>query len=108
MSSSQHSNLSIVDSRKLERDPRRLAYLRPKLPLFRFRELTDDFYTASCLKAAEEVAKICGNVLVPSSCMNKKRRDPQRRVMLFGRTYYVLHESEMTELEKEKYQGIVS
>jgi hypothetical protein len=103
---SQNLNLSIVDEKKLQRDPRRLAFLRPNLPLFRFREMTDDYYKSMCLKAAEEVAMICGNVLVPSSCMNKKRRDPQRRVMLFGRTYYILHESEMTNVEKEKYRSV--
>lgn len=105
---SQNLNLSIVDDSKLQKDPRRLAFLRPNLPLFRFRELTDNWYKSASLKAAEEVAKIAGKVLVPSGCMNKKRRDPQRRVMLFGRTYYVLDESEMTEIEKEKYQNVVS
>lgn len=104
----QNVKFSLVDVGVIRRDPRKLSFLAPKLPLSRFRALTDEYYRACAIKAAEEVANIAGQLLVPSGCMSKKRRDPARRLMIFGRTYYVLSLDEMTPIEIQKYRQAVA
>lgn len=44
--------------------------------------------------------------LLPSSCVHHRRRDPQRRVTLHGRSYYLVAAEDVTELEEAKYQAI--
>lgn len=97
--------LSLVADAKIERDPRKLAYLYPSMPLRRYKELVDEYYRNLALRAAEQMAQMSGCVLLPSACVHHKRRDPARRLMLFGRTYYSVPEDEMTELEHAKYQS---
>lgn len=96
-------HLSLVADAKIERDPRKLAYLYPKMPLRRYKELVDEYYRNLTLRAAEQLAHMSGCVLLPSACVHHRRRDPARRMMLFGRTYYSVPEEELTELEQAKY-----
>lgn len=98
------TNLSLVANERILKDPRKLAFLYPKMPVGRYKEQTDEYYRLLTLKAAEEVAKASNGILLPSSCLHRRRRDPARRVMIFGRTYYVVPEDDVSEMEKEKYK----
>lgn len=98
------TNLSLVSHDRIQKDPRKLAYLYPKMPVGRYKEQTDEYYRLMALKSAEDTAKASNALLVPSTCLHRRRRDPQRRVMLFGRTYYVVPQDDLTEMDLEKYK----
>lgn len=99
------NELSLVDYTKLEKDPRKLAYLFPSMPAWRYKEKTDEYYRQLCLQAVEIVVKMTGCVLMPSTCLHHRRRDPQRRILIFGRTYYVLDPDALTKAEIVKYRA---
>lgn len=54
--------------------------------------------------AAENVAEMFGAVVVPAPVFNHKRRRPERRIMIFGRTYYVVSPDDLTDMEQAKYE----
>ncbi|WP_298737657.1 hypothetical protein [uncultured Chitinophaga sp.] len=95
--------LSLVANEKIERDPRKLAYLYPKMPVGRYKDLVDEYYRNTTLRAAEQIAQMSGCILVPSRCLNHKRRDSSRRLMVLGYAYYNIPEDELTDLERAKY-----
>lgn len=98
------TNLSLVASESLQRDPRKLAFLYPTIPASRYKALTDEHYRLLTIKAAEDAARASGGILMPSTCLHRRRREPERRLMIFGRTYYVIPADELTEMEIEKYK----
>lgn len=94
---------SLVDRSKISRDPRKLAYLYPSMPVRRYKELTEDYHRSMTLAAIEQVARMMHCVLMPASCIHHDRRRPDRRMQLHGRTYYVVEIDDVTELEWAKY-----
>lgn len=98
------SNLSLVNPQKIAKDPRKLAYLYPRMPASRYKLRTDDFYRCLTLKIAEDVAAAAGCVLIPATCIHYRRRDPARRVRINGHNYYVMPRDCLTRLEKKKYE----
>lgn len=99
-------SMSLVTDEKLRRDPRKLAYLYPRMPVIRFKELVEDYHRSVTIRTVEQVAEMFGAILVPASCVHHKRRRPDRRVMIYGRTYYVFERDEMTDLEWAKYREL--
>lgn len=61
-----------------------------------------------CLKAAEKTAEAAGFVLLPAICVHHKRRNPERRMTLFQRAYYLVPECDMTPGEFEKFRVVCS
>lgn len=96
-------SLSLVPSKSIAKDPTKLAYLYPRMPVGRYKEQTDTYYRAMTIRAVEEALKPFGAVLIPSKCVHHKRRDPERRIMIYGRTYYTVQADTMTDLEAAKY-----
>lgn len=98
-------NLSIVPAKKIQKDPRNFAYLYPSMPLYKYKDAVQDWYRLKCIKALEEVAAMQDKFVVPAECIHwhRKKRFGSKRVELFGRSYYILAEIEMTENEKTKY-----
>lgn len=98
------TNLSLVDSDRLQKDPRKLAFLYPKMSVGHFKNQVDEYYRLITIKAAEEAAKAANSLLLPSGCLNHRRRDPKRRLMIFGKNYYVIPLDDVTDLEIAKYK----
>lgn len=97
--------LSLVANSRIE-DPRKLPYLFRKMPAIRYKELSEEYYRTKSLQAVEEAAQMGGMIVVPSICVHHKRRQADRRISLLGRTYYLLREDEMTDLELAKYRSL--
>lgn len=101
-------NLSLVKPETLQKDPRKLPYMYPKMPVIRYKELSEQYHRTLTLQAAEQIGAMFGAVLVPSSCINHKRRRADRRMMIYGRTYYVLERDELTDVEWAKYTAVTA
>lgn len=99
------NNLSLVDPNQLQKDPRKLAFKFPKMPVIRYKELTEIFHRSLTIIAVEKVVKMLGCVLMPAPCVHHDRRRADRRLMIHGRTYYVIEIDEVTDLEWAKYQA---
>lgn len=97
---------SLVNRRRIERDPRKLAYLYPNMPVGRFKQAVDDYYRNVTVKTIEDVVHMVGLKLVPASCVHHKRREADKRIHILGRTYYVRDPADLTPLEMEKYRAI--
>lgn len=100
------TNLSLVADEKIEKDPRKIAFLYPKMPVGRYKKLVDEYYRNRTLRAAEQIAKKFGSILIPASCLHHRRRNPDLRLMVLGRAYYCIQEDDLTDLEKIKYQYV--
>lgn len=100
------SSLSLVDQTKIEKDCRNLIYLYPNMSAFTYRKIADDYYRNKCLKALEIAAAINDNLVVPANCLHwqRKKRHADKKISLFGKSYYVLHPDDLTELELKKYE----
>lgn len=98
--------LSLVDSNRLKKDPRRLAYLYPKMPVGRYKELTEDYHRSITIQTMEHISAMFDAVLLPASCVHHKRRRPERRILLYGRSYYVFDVEDLTDLERAKYRAL--
>lgn len=96
--------LSLVNKDKLKKDPTKLLYLYPSMPKIRFAKQVDAYYRAQAIAAAELAAKANHCLLVPARCIHYKRRDQSKRVVIYGRSYYIMHKDDMTELEWAKYK----
>lgn len=95
---------SLVDQTQLQKDPRKLAFKYPRMPVIRYKELTESYHRSLTIVAAEQVSKMFGCVLLPAPCVHHDRRRPDRRMMIHGRTYYVFEADDITDLEWAKYQ----
>jgi len=96
--------LSLINPEKLEKDPTKLLYLYPSMPKIRYAKQVDAYYKAQAIAAAEKVAKANGCLLVPTKCIHYKRKDQSKRVVIYGRSYYIMSRDDMTDLEWEKYK----
>lgn len=96
--------LSLIDRSRLQRDPRKLAYLYPRMPVTRYKAQTEEYYHDITIKTVEDVAKMAGLVIVPASCVHHKRREASKRIFLFGRSYYVRKIEDLTPIELAKYK----
>lgn len=97
---------SLVDRTAIKRDPRKLAYLYPKMPVSRYKELTEEFHRRVSIVAVERVVAMFQSVLLPASCVHHARRKSDQRLLLYGKTYYVFNQDDVTELEWAKYQAL--
>jgi hypothetical protein len=97
---------SLVDRTAMKRDPRKLAFLYPKMPVKRYKELTEDYHRKMALMTVEQVTNMFDCVLLPASCIHHSRRVSERRLLLHGKTYYVYFRDDVTELEWAKYQAL--
>jgi hypothetical protein len=95
-----------VASNKINKHPRNLAYLYPKMSLMSFHDRVNEYYQLLALKSAEDTARALNALLLPSACLHHRRRDPARRVMINGRNYYIIPQDEVTELEWAKYRTL--
>lgn len=64
------------------------------------------YYRAQAIAAAEKAAKANHCLLVPARCIHYKRRDQSKRIVLYGRSYYIMHKDDMTDLEWAKYKAV--
>lgn len=101
------SQLSLVSNKKLEKDPRKLPYLYPHMPLLRYVKKAEEYHRGLTIKAAEDIAKMFDAILLPSKCVHQGRRDPERRIMIYGKNYYLRNLSDLTKTEKRKYVEFV-
>lgn len=99
------TNLSIVPANKIRKDPRNFAHLYPSMPLYKYKKATEDWYRLKCVRALEEVASMQGLFVVPAICIHwaRKKKLSDRHVDLFGRSYYLLSEKQLTKSERIKY-----
>ena len=95
--------LSLIDNDVLNKNPKNLVYLYPSMPKIRLAEKMETYYRAQTIRAAEQAAFTISSLLVPASCIHYKRRDQNKRVVLFGRSYYIVRRDQMTYLEMQKY-----
>lgn len=96
--------LSLVPESKLKYDPRKLPYLYPSMSAASYKKRTDEYYRLLTIKHLEEIAAMSEAVLLPSACVHHKRRNPQKRIQVFGRTYYLVQRDDLTPLEEAKYR----
>lgn len=96
--------LRLVNPNKLKKDPRKLPYLYPNMSVYRYKDQTEEFYRLYVLHLIEKMAQMFDCVLLPSSCVHHRRRNADRRIMIFGRSYYITHINNLTDLEWEKYR----
>lgn len=101
-----YDRMTLVNLDQIQRDPRKLPYLYPKMPASRYKELSETYHRCLTILALEKVSAMFGAVLIPSSCVHHDRRRADRRIMVHGRTYYVMDETEVTPLEWAKYKAI--
>lgn len=95
---------SLVNQSAIQKDPRKLAFLSPRMPVIRYKELTEIYHRNLTIIAVEKVVNMLNCVLLPASCIHHDRRRPDRRMMLHGRTYYIFEIDDVTELEWAKYR----
>lgn len=93
-----------MDDSRVRRDPRKLAYLFPSMPVGRFKNAVDAYYKDITLKTIEDVARMAGMVVVPASCIHHQNRKAARRVHVIGRAYYILKIDELTLTERMRYR----
>jgi len=98
--------LSLVDPSRL-RDPRGLLFKFPSMPAIKYKYISDRFYRNYTLDVAEKIAAMFGCYLVPAACVHHRRKNPERRIMIHGHSYYVRHPDEMNEIEYEKFLQFV-
>ena len=98
--------LSLIDPEVVAKDPTKLLYLYPSVPKIRYAKMVDNYYRAQAILAAEKAAKANHCYLVPARCINYKRRDQSKRIVLYGRSYYVMSMDEMTDVEMAKYKAV--
>lgn len=95
---------SLVRPEQISRDPRKLAFLNPKMPARTYKKRTDEYYRLICIRILERMAGMNNEILLPASCVHHRRRDPERRLLAFGKNYYVFSANELTEIEWMKYR----
>lgn len=98
--------LSIVDEKAIRYDARKLAFLYPSIRASTFKNRTDKYYRNRSILAVEQVAKMFGCLLVPTSCLHYTRRNKARRVEILNHAYYIMRPDEMREIEIDKYMEL--
>lgn len=74
------------------------------MPVGIYKDRVDEYYRNVCLKTVERVAALSHSVVLPSNCVHHSRRDAERRIVLFGKSYYIFAQDDLTMLEAEKYR----
>jgi hypothetical protein len=98
--------MSIVEMQKIENDPQEFLYRFPNITAIEYHKMQQEFTFWKTVQIAEKVARISGLLLVPRACIHWERKlkfDPERRIVIKKRVFYLISESEMTETEKSKY-----
>lgn len=98
------TTLSLVNQAEIEKDPSKLLYHYPSIPKMRYAKMVDKYYRALAIRAAEDAAKANQCLLVPARCINYKRKDLSKRVIIYGKSYYIMSIDDMTEIEIQKYR----
>lgn len=95
--------ISLVDQRRLRKNPRNLPYLYPSIPAAKYKAIADKFHEQYALDVAEKIARMFGCHVVPAQCFHHSRKDASRRIMIYGHNYYIRRPSEMTKGEFLRY-----
>lgn len=99
-------SLSIVDDKKINRDPRNMAYLNPSMSVITFKIRVDDYYKNICLKRIEDMARMNNQLVIPASCLNwsRKKKLQERNIRIFNKSYYILAIDELRPQELKNYE----
>lgn len=100
--------MSIVPIEKVQDDPQRFLYRFPKMNAVRYHKMQEEYSFWKTVQVAELVASMSGLLLVPSSCIHWQRKlelDVKRRIIIKKRAFYLMQESDMTRMEKQKYDS---
>jgi len=97
--------LSLINHLELK-NVERLTYHYPSMPLLRYQKLAKEYHQKLAIKAAEDAAKANNCFLLPVSCIHYKRRDPSKRIVINGKSYYLMHVDDITQLEIEKLKAV--
>lgn len=100
------NNATLVDREVLKKDPRKLAFLYPRMPVIRYKKLTEQYYHELAIQAVEQAGKALNGYILPAACVHHRRKDPAKRISLFGRSYYAIPADDITPLELAKYKAI--
>lgn len=101
---------SLVPDDYKTKDPRMLAYLYPESIIKNeqsfviYNKKMSQFIYYHSLDVAENMARIMGYILVPSSCVHWRRAKElnDRRVHVGRKVFYLVKDSELTKNEQKK------
>src|SRR5690606_5314239 len=82
-------------------------YHFPSMPKVKFAKLMNKYWFYKALEAVEMAANKMGFVLVPFSCMTWRRKKDyaeDRKVIINGRSFFMMRENELTKFEREKLE----
>lgn len=97
----------LVPANKIEKDPRNLPYLFPSMPLTRYAKIINQYINWKLLALAEDIARIEGKRVIPSQCLHweRKKKYEDKSIRIARRSFYLMDEDELTDLEWEKYRS---
>lgn len=103
------THLSILPKRD-GRNPMHYLYHNPSCNAQKYARIANEIYRNRMLCAAEDVARSCGKLLVPTSCLHWEFRGKvaDRRVRLGREVYYVLAQDEIPPQSFEKYLDYIA
>jgi hypothetical protein len=99
-------DVSIIPNSVYQSDPRQMLYHFPSMSAVKYAKMASTFYHWKMVQTAEELVKIHGQYLIPSSCIHWKRKediDLKKKIKIGKHVYYILRLDEMTDKEKEKF-----
>ena len=101
---------SLIPQNFKEKDPRALMYHFPNMPKIKFVKLMTKYSYFRALEAVEECANKSGYILLPRKCMTWKRAkeyDTDRKVKVFGNSFFMMNPTELTKGEKTKLKSFI-
>lgn len=99
--------MGLVKSQDIARDPRQLAYLYPSMPLVRYIKISNKYHIKKAIKSVEDALSKLDYILLPANCVSHRRRNANRRIQIYGQTFYVRHRLELTGKEMIKYINLI-
>ncbi|SFT00528.1 hypothetical protein [Paenibacillus sp. 453mf] len=97
--------MTIVPTEKVKQDPQSYLFHFPSVHPIKYTRMFTEHHHWKAVEAAEKVAKMCGRVLVPASCLHweRKERKGDRRIQIGKHAFYALALEELTKNEHQKY-----
>lgn len=99
---------SLVDRDILKKYPGNLPYLFPSMSAYVYKERSEKYYRNVSLHNIEKVAAMSNMLVIPANCLHwqRKKKFGDRNIRLIGKSYYILHPDELTDLEYAKYLAV--